>query len=171
MIVFGGREGDGKKRIVNDIFIFDTGKYYGNMAHFLQRHKLLTIQTNHFSFEFAVERQLWFQPKVDKNKLPQPRMGHSSQLWNGSQIIIYGGWNGFQVLSDVIFIDLKKGVEKLSFNIPSIIRGEAPMRQFHTASVIENMMFVFGGGDGKYWLNDLLIFDLTTLEWSGPVAT
>lgn len=141
MIVFGGREGDGKKRIVNDIFIFDT------------------------------EKQLWFQPKVDKHKLPQPRMGHSSQLWNGSQIIIYGGWNGFQVLSDVIFIDLKKGVEKLSFNIPSIIRGEAPMRQFHTASVIENMMFVFGGGDGKYWLNDLLIFDLTTLEWSGPVST
>jgi len=39
-------------------------------------------------------------------------MGHSSQLWNGSQIIIYGGWNGFQVLSDVIFIDLKKGVGK-----------------------------------------------------------
>jgi hypothetical protein len=26
-VVFGGREGDGKKRIVNDIFIFDTGKY------------------------------------------------------------------------------------------------------------------------------------------------
>jgi hypothetical protein len=32
------------------------------------------------------------------------------------------------VLSDVIFIDLKKGVEKLSFNIPNVIRGEAPMR-------------------------------------------
>ena len=26
LVVFGGREGDGKKRIVNDIFIFDTGK-------------------------------------------------------------------------------------------------------------------------------------------------
>ena len=26
LIVFGGREGDGKKRIVNDIFIFDTEK-------------------------------------------------------------------------------------------------------------------------------------------------
>ena len=72
-------------------------------------------------------------------------------------------------MSDVIFIDLKKGIDKLSFNIPSIIRGEAPMRQFHTASVIENMMFVFGGGDGKYWLNDLLIFDLVNLEWNGPV--
>jgi hypothetical protein len=41
------------------------------------------------------EKQTWYQPKVDKMKLPQPRMGHSSQVWNGSQIIIYGGWNGF----------------------------------------------------------------------------
>ena len=39
-------------------------------------------------------------------------MGHSSQLWKNSQIIIYGGWNGFQVLSDVIFIDLRKGIGK-----------------------------------------------------------
>jgi len=29
-------------------------------------------------------------------------------------------------------------IDKLTFNIPSIIRGEAPMRQFHTASVIDN---------------------------------
>jgi len=55
-------------------------------------------------------------------------MGHCSQVWNGSKRIIYGGWNGFQLLSDVIFIDLKKGVDKLSFNIPNIIRGEATMR-------------------------------------------
>ena len=85
----------------------------------------------------------------------------------------------------MIFIDLKKGIgkffileflttnylDKLTFNIPSMIRGEAPMRQFHTASVIDNLMYVFGGGDGKYWLNDLLIFELNKLEWSGPVQT
>jgi hypothetical protein len=52
-----------------------------------------------------------------------------------------------------------------------MIKGEAPMRQFHTASIIDNLMFVFGGGDGKFWLNDLLIFDLAGLEWSGPVKT
>jgi hypothetical protein len=28
LIVFGGRVGDGKKRIVNDIFIFDTEKQF-----------------------------------------------------------------------------------------------------------------------------------------------
>jgi len=32
-------------------------------------------------------------------------------------------------------------------------------------------MFVFGGGDGKCWLNDLLILDLTILEWQGPMTT
>jgi hypothetical protein len=32
-------------------------------------------------------------------------------------------------------------------------------------------MFVFGGGDGKFWLNDLLILDLNKLEWNNPVKT
>jgi hypothetical protein len=50
-----------------------------------------------------------------------------------------------------------------------MIKGEAPMRQFHTASIIGNQMFVFGGGDGKSWLNDLLVFDLVNLEWSSAI--
>jgi hypothetical protein len=32
-------------------------------------------------------------------------------------------------------------------------------------------MYVFGGGDGKYWLNELLILDLNGLEWSAPITT
>jgi hypothetical protein len=45
------------------------------------------------------------------------------------------------------------------------------MRQYHIASVIDNQMDVFGGGDGKYWLNDLLVLDLVNLAWSGPIKT
>ena len=26
-------------------------------------------------------------------------------------------------------------------------------------------MYIFGGGDGKYWLNDLYIFDLDLQKW------
>jgi hypothetical protein len=26
--------------------------------------------------------------------------------------------------------------------------------------ILENKMYVFGGGDGKNWLNDLITFDL-----------
>lgn len=32
-------------------------------------------------------------------------------------------------------------------------------------------MFVFGGGDGKSWLNNLMVLDLVNLEWSGPIVT
>ena len=39
----------------------------------------------------------------------QPRMGHSAQLYDG-KIVIFGGWNGFKVLDDVVFIDLKNGI-------------------------------------------------------------
>ena len=63
--MFGGREGDDKKRIVNDVFIFDT------------------------------EKKTWVKPNIEKNKQPLPRMGHSSCLWNGSHIVIFGGWNGY----------------------------------------------------------------------------
>mmetsp|Transcript_36526 Transcript_36526/g.27091 ORF Transcript_36526/g.27091 Transcript_36526/m.27091 type:complete len:116 (+) Transcript_36526:405-752(+) len=96
-------------------------------------------------------------------------MGHSSCLWKGSHIVIFGGWNGYTVLSDVIFIDLRNGLDRISFTIPQVIKGEAPMRQFHTANIIENKMYVFGGGDGKSWLNELMILDLINLEWNGPI--
>ena len=41
MFVFGGREGDGKKRIVNDIFIFDTGRHSSTNFHIFYRETLL----------------------------------------------------------------------------------------------------------------------------------
>lgn len=126
-----------------------------------------------------LEKLLWFVPKYDKSKAPQPRMGHSSCLWKGSHIVIFGGWNGYQVLSDVIFIDLKNGLgriagnnflEKINFHIPNVVKGEAPMRQFHTANIIDNTMYIFGGGDGKSWLTDLMILNLVDLEWKGPIT-
>ena len=56
----------------------------------------------------------------------------------------------------------------MSFEAPNP-KGNAPMRQFHTSSIIDNRMYVFGGGDGKSWLNDLLIFDITLMEWLSNV--
>jgi hypothetical protein len=39
--VFGGREGDGKKRIVNDLFIFDTGKFKYRLISLMVRETIL----------------------------------------------------------------------------------------------------------------------------------
>jgi hypothetical protein len=40
LVVFGGREGDGKKRIVNDIFIFDTGKNLNIKLKWIQKNNI-----------------------------------------------------------------------------------------------------------------------------------
>ncbi len=36
----------------------------------------------------------------------------------------------------------------------------APRRQFHTANIYKEKMWVFGGGDGESWLNVLNVYDL-----------
>ena len=139
LIIFGGREGDGSKKILNDVFILDT------------------------------DNEKWIQPEIIGEQ-PNPRMGHTAQLYHNT-IIIHGGWNGFKVLDDLVFIELQNTMEKVKIWTLESKSHDFPARQFHTSSIIEDKMYVFGGGDGKYWLNDLLIFDLKTYEWEGPVET
>lgn len=46
------------------------------------------------------------------------------------------------------------------------MEGTSPKRQFHTACTSENIMYIFGGGDGKFWLCDLFKFNLDDKVWS-----
>ena len=77
MVIFGGKEGEGQKLIVNDLFILD------------------------------LETLIWYKPcfPMDKELIPLPRMGHSAQVFEQS-IVVYGGWNGQKVLGDVFFVKL-----------------------------------------------------------------
>lgn len=109
------------------------------------------------------------QPDIIGEK-PNPRMGHTAQLYH-STIIIHGGWNGFKVLDDLVFIELQPTMDTLKIWTLESKNHSMPARQFHTASIIEDKMYVFGGGDGKFWLNDLLIFNIKTYQWEGPVQT
>jgi len=134
MVIFGGKEGEGRKRLVNDLHILD------------------------------LDTTEWLPSFDTPNPAPDPRMGHSALLV-GSRILIYGGWNGTRVLFDCYQLDLSHGVSEPTW---SELRtcGEAPRRQFHTANCVKGKMLVFGGGDGKSWLNDLYALDLQSLEWT-----
>lgn len=50
----------------------------------------------------------------------------------------------------------------------TLLRSEntPPKRQFHTANICADSMFIFGGGDGKMWLSDLYRFDILTCLWA-----
>lgn len=133
MVIFGGKEGEGRKRLVNDLHILD------------------------------LNTKDWLPSLENSNPAPDPRMGHSALLVN-DRIIIYGGWNGTRVLFDCYQLDLSQGITSPVWSELHTF-GEAPRRQFHTANCIKGKMMVFGGGDGKSWLNDLYSLDLQTFEW------
>ena len=72
------------------------------------------IQVGSFIRLTLYREALLVPTKSRQTEAPVAKNGPQQLVVNGSQIIIYGGWNGFQVLSDVIFIDLKKGVGKFA---------------------------------------------------------
>ncbi|KAK3778992.1 hypothetical protein RRG08_034250 [Elysia crispata] len=50
-----------------------------------------------------------------------------------------------------------------------IVMGEKPRpRSGHSATLINDMLVIFGGWDFPYCYNDLFVLDLTTVEWSEP---
>ena len=96
-------------------------------------------------------------------------MGHSALLFEDS-VLIYGGCNGNKVLNDTFYLNLSQISENKVrwYNLQTY--GDAPRRQFHTANIIGNQMLVFGGEDGKLWLNELYSLDLRSNKWK-KVAT
>ncbi|BFZ07987.1 hypothetical protein BsWGS_11026 [Bradybaena similaris] len=50
-----------------------------------------------------------------------------------------------------------------------IVTGEKPQpRSGHSATLINDLLVIFGGWDFPYCYNDLCILDLTTVDWSSP---
>ena len=143
MIVFGGKE-ETRKNIVGKLLVYNFND------------------------------NKWISPKVE-GKRPEPRMGHSAWAFQ-NYIIFFGGWSGTKVLKDLVILDLSRGIDSMEFividDLPKI-EDESELkfsaeeecqpspRQFHSANIIGNKMFVFGGGDGRVFIEELHVFDIS----------
>lgn len=102
---------------------------------------------------------------------PSPRFGHSAVLYEDN-MIIFGGFDGNfgESCNDVYFYSI--GLI-LSSNFKSLIYlekqtwekktciGESPSpRHQHSAIIVGNMMYVFGGHNNKKPLNDMKVLNL-----------
>jgi len=124
-----------------------------------------------------METLQWENVNKPKGTSPEKRQGHTACKYQEDQMIVYGGWNGSRVLSDIFVLSIikqdRKGNVKgismllllaLELEWKQLPSGEdAPRRQFHTANMYKEKMWVFGGGDGESWLNTLNIYDLGIL--------
>ncbi|KAF2770269.1 galactose oxidase [Teratosphaeria nubilosa] len=97
--------------------------------------------------------------------IPGVRMGHTSCLWQGDKLLVYGGENEHRRhLSDVVIFDIKTA----HWTQPDI-NGPIPRgRARHSAVIHDDKLFVCGGmsGNDNGVMDDLCFLDLKTWTWS-----
>lgn len=97
--------------------------------------------------------------------IPGVRMGHTSCLWEGDKLLVYGGENEHRIhLSDVVIFDVKTA----HWTQPEI-NGPIPRgRARHSAVIHEDKLFICGGmsGSDNGVLDDICFLDLKTWTWS-----
>lgn len=107
---------------------------------------------------------------------PPGRNGHSATLAKDpedenetARIIIIGGWLGTGPLaaSDMHVLDISNGGRQLRWYQPAV-KGTPPGPcNMHSADYVmaRKEVYVFRGGNGREYLNDLHALDTTTLTW------
>lgn len=99
--------------------------------------------------------------------LPPPRWRHSAVL-HGKKIVIFGGFSAEKRMNDLwIFnTDLRVWEQK---HPQGLWEGLPQCRGAHTATLVQDKMYVFGGyggnGYGRTDFNDLHALDLVTFRW------
>ncbi|KAK4627077.1 RING finger protein B [Fulvia fulva] len=97
--------------------------------------------------------------------IPGVRMGHTSCLWQGDKLLVFGGENEHRKhLSDLVIFDIKTAhwtQPEISGPIP---RGRAR----HSAVIHDDKLFICGGMSGcdNNVLDDICYLDLKTWTWS-----
>jgi len=104
------------------------------------------------------------QNTIEKmGSMPIERHGHTTCLYK-NKIILFGGTpDGSSGLNDLYFLFLD------TFTWAEVkTKGPIPMGRYrHSAVIIEDKMYIFGGYRSKC-LNDLHVLNLETLTWSEP---
>ena len=122
-----------------------------------------------------------FQPIWVTGNPPPGRNGHSATLVvdpdddDNGRIFIIGGWLGTGPLAaaDLHVLDITHGGRTLTWRQP-VVQGRHPGScNMHTADYVpnQNAIYVFRGGNGREYLNDLHALDVSTLTWQRVVTT
>ncbi|KAL9657266.1 hypothetical protein ABK040_011486 [Willaertia magna] len=119
----------------------------------------------------SAKKRLWTIPKTT-GLSPVARWGHTSVLIqnanineNHPTILIFGGFDGTNMLSDLYLFDIvtncwKQPTKVFGSSIPSGRAG-------HTMTIISkqnNKLLMLGGGNGVFYLSDLWLLEILTEE-------
>ncbi|KDE06573.1 hypothetical protein MVLG_03070 [Microbotryum lychnidis-dioicae p1A1 Lamole] len=141
----------------------------GNGSNALQDVHSLDV-SNHY-------RPTWSELRV---RGPKPvRRGYHSMTLVGSKAIVFGGSDGTECFSDMFVLDLEGltwteiipefpaplSPSKATSYVGPPPRTEAFPRLSHSATLLGSYLVIFGGHDGIDFSNELLFFNLVSLQW------
>ena len=115
----------------------------------------------------------WERIDAQNFEEPCPRESHSTIFFeNQNQLIVYGGMNGIKRINDVWILNLH------SLKWTKVNTSGAIARSMHTATLIDDKMYVFGGFthdryNSKEWkcTNNIQYLDLQSLKWRNISVT
>jgi N-acetylneuraminic acid mutarotase len=110
-----------------------TGEYYNDL------------------FYYDIERKRW-DNIAQVGDCPSNRTDHTLSLYDGS-LYVFGGYDGKARFGDLYKCSLKSSKYKWR-----LIEGDGvgPLNRFgHTAVVFDNSLYIFGGWNGHYTMDDL----------------
>ena len=111
----------------------------------------------------ATDALAWTQPSM-LGTAPSARKGHTLTK-SGAYLYLFGGKGaGDALLNDVHELD----ANRVSWRTLQTTGELPPGRDGHTATAVDDRMYVFGGASSQGKLNDVRVLDLHTLRWSVP---
>eukprot|EP01080_Neovahlkampfia_damariscottae_P007374 gene7374-11696_t len=112
--------------------------------------------------KYNFKKNKWSEVKY-KTKLENiNRCYHSGNLYNNS-FYIFGGWNGFKRLNELLLYTL----ETNNLKLVSIATGDVPCgRSGHSSTIFDDYLFIFGGfNQNSDRMNDLFMYDIMKKHW------
>ncbi|KAL6046242.1 Negative regulator of mitotic exit, variant 2 [Balamuthia mandrillaris] len=110
------------------------------------------------------EQNRWIEPKISNpKKIPSARSNATLTAINTTTLLLFGGFDGTHFLNDLHYYD----TVTCSWHRVKA-RGEVPApRAGHSATLIGNVLYVFGGRLSKTQrTNELYALDVETFTWS-----
>jgi len=111
---------------------------------------------------FDIPTQCWSRPSFMTVDVPPPRRAQRTVLYQ-NKMWVFGGDNGLHVLNDVWTLDVGTSVDGVRWEQLTITGRKRPLpRGYHTANLVQNVMIVVGGSDGRECFQDIWCLNLGT---------